>query len=281
MRGLWGILFYVAVAAAPAYAAAYDDFSRGEVAVRGGNADGAIDFFSKALAAGDLAPTYLPNAHVGRARAYMAKKQYRNALDDLNAALQLKPDDVEARLLRIGANLWLNKTGEVTADYREVVRLRPTADMHAVFASTEWHLGAFAVAAENFAIAADRYAADSTSRPYAVLWYAISAERIGKLDQAVLAKHLSDIDEGNWPAPLLQLFLGKLGEDVVLAKTKNKDPVTQTNRQCEAEFFLGEWHLARGDSSVARTLLGQAIGQCAHDFEEYRGAQEEMQRLPK
>ena len=96
--------FLVAVGASSALAAGYDDFSRGVNANNRGDADAAISAFTAALAAGDLAPGYVPNAHFGRARAYLQKDKCAEALADLDAALKIAADNSDFLVVRAGVN---------------------------------------------------------------------------------------------------------------------------------------------------------------------------------
>jgi len=72
MRGLIVTVAFLAAGSA-AFASGYDDYMRGFEARHVGNADLALSAYTAALAAPDLAPTYVPDAHVGRAEALMRK----------------------------------------------------------------------------------------------------------------------------------------------------------------------------------------------------------------
>jgi hypothetical protein len=90
MKRVLAAAFLIAIGAVSALAAGYDDFSRGVNATNRGDADAAISSFTAALAAGDLAAAYVPNAHLGRARAYLQKDKCAEALSDLNETIKLK-----------------------------------------------------------------------------------------------------------------------------------------------------------------------------------------------
>jgi lipoprotein NlpI len=48
---------------------------------------------------------------------------------------------------------------------------------------------------------------------------------------------------------------------------------------CEAQFYIGEWHLLRGNNAAALAALQTATAACSKDFDEYTGARAELQRL--
>ena len=269
-----------AVGAGSALAAGYDGFSSGVNANNRGDADAAISAFSAALAAGDLAPGYVPNAHFGRARAYLQKNKCADALADLDEVIKLKADNVDAYLLRGAANACLNKPDAAVADFNAAIGLRPTAALYEAVARFQWIYGHFPQAAENYAQAAKLAAKDNPHRPFILLWYAMSADRAGTLDQVMFAADVTKLDIDDWPAPLLDFYRGKATADDVNRKAANRDAQIATGQKCEADFYIGEWQLARKNEDAAKPLLQQAVSECPHNFVEYSLAQVELKRLP-
>ncbi len=266
-------------AAGPTLAAGYDDFSRGVNANNRGDADTAISSFTAALAAGDLASRYVPNAYFGRARAYLQKGKCAEALSDLNEGLKVKTDNVDAYLFRANANACLNKTDAALADLKLAIDLRPSSAVYEGIARFQWNRGLFSQAAENYAQAVKMAAKDNQRGPYLVLWYAISADRAGTLDQTAFAADVSALHSDDWPAPLLNFYRGKTSADEVYREAASKDSQTAANQKCEADFYIGEWQLARKNPDAAKALLQAALGECPHNFIEYFAVQVELKRL--
>ena len=106
----------------------------------------------------------------------------------------------------------------------------------------------------------------------------MSADRAGTLDQAALAADLSELDVDDWPAPLLDLYRGKMSADKVYSEAASRDAQTAINQKCEADFYIGEWQLARKNETAAKPLLQQAASECPHNFLEYFTAQVELKR---
>ena len=73
MKYILSTVVAVAACLGTAYAAGYDDFTRGISANNAGNSDTAIAAFNAALNAGDLNASFVPNAYYGRAVAYLRK----------------------------------------------------------------------------------------------------------------------------------------------------------------------------------------------------------------
>ena len=278
-RGL-AVALLIAACTGTAFSAAYDDFSRGISANNIGNSELAISSFTAALTAGDLAPAYVPNAYVGRARGYLRTNKCAEALSDLDQVIALKADTADTYLLRAGTNACLGKSDAAQADFDVVIRLRPVAANYEAYARFLWDGALFPKAAENYAQAVKLASNDSPHKPYLVLWYAMSADRAGTLDQATLTDAESRLDGSDWPAPLLDLYRGKMTADKAALKAASRDVEIAGNQKCEADFYIGEWQLARKSEDAGKVLLQQAVSECPHNFFEYFAAQVELKRQP-
>jgi len=278
-RKLAVALFFFACTGA-AFAAAYDDFSRGVNAINRGDADAAILAFTAALATGDLAPGYVPNVHFDRARAYLRKGKCAEALFDLDEVVKVKADNVDVYLVRGAANACLNKSDAAVADFNAAIGLRPSAAIYETLAGYQWNIGQFPRAADNFAQAVNLAVKDDPRKPYILLWYAMSADRAGTLDQVKFAADVSKLDVDDWPAPLLDLYRGKMTVDKVYREAANRNAQTAINQKCEADFYVGEWQLARKNGAAAKPLLQQAVSECPHNIAAFTLAQVELKRQP-
>jgi lipoprotein NlpI len=199
----------------------------------------------------------------------------------MDAALKLRSNDAEAYVLRAEAEICLKKQDAAFTDFAEAVRLRPTAQIYEQFAFQQWAVGQFGGAAANYEAAVVTSSKSNPHLPYLILWYAMTADRAASLDQAILAKHVRDIDEDNWPGPLLELYLGKLTVDQATAKAADRNPQTDGEHKCELSFYLAEWNLARGNGDAAKPLLENAVQNCPQSFREYGAAVIEQRRQTK
>ena len=251
---------------APALASTYDDYSRGIDANNRGDADAAIQFFTRSIDGGDLAPSYLPSAHFGRARALLHNQRCAVAYADLTDAIRLRPDFVDAYSLRAEVNHCLQRDDAALADATAAIRLRPAAGYYFTRARLLWNAGSFREALADLDLAVAR----DPGNGYFLLWHAMTAQRTG--DQDSIARQSAGLS--GWPKPLLDLYAGRASPDDALHASRN------AYESCEADFYIGEWRLARGDAAGARGLLQAAASECPRDFIASDGASHELKRRP-
>lgn len=269
------LLLVVAVSTS-AFASGYDYFSRGVDANNRDESDTAITSFTEAIASGDLAQAYLPVAYLGRARAYMKREQCLSAASDLTAAIKLKPDYLDAYVLRSGANACLNRPVEALVDISAAIRLKPTAELYFSRARQQWAMGSYSRAAADAAEATKIDPRD----PYIMLWIGILDERVGAFDQDEFSRRVSDLTIRSWPAPLLDLYRGiARPDDVYRAARHAGDATDANNRKCEADFYIGEWLLLRRNTAAAKPLLKTATEECPRNFIAYAAAKQEFGRV--
>lgn len=262
-RGAAGVrvlvaVFVVAASAGSALAAAYDDFSRGLAANNLGNNDLAISSFTSALTAGDLAPNYLPEAHLGRATAYARKHQCGEALADANAALKLDPSLFAAHMLRVEMDACVGDQDALMTDIAAGLALKSDSFLYATRASVEWRKGDFAQSAADFAEAAKLKPTDK----WFVLWNAAASMRAGSFDAASFASRAEDLGGGDWPGPLVDLYRGETTPERVLKAEQDGDAKGLALRKCQGDVFIGEWRLWNKDQQDATASFQQGIVDC-------------------
>jgi lipoprotein NlpI len=253
---------------APAFAGTYDDFSRGIDANNHGDADAAIQAFTKSLEGGDLAPSYVPSALLGRARALLHDRRCELAFADLSNAIRLRPDFVDAYSLRAEADQCLERDQAALADATAAIHLKPAAGFYFTRARLLWGTGSFVQARDD----ADAAAARDPTNPYVTLWQAMMASRTGAFDPNQVAQRAATAS--GWPKPLLDLYAGRAAaQDVRHAAESN------AGQKCEANFYVGEWELAHGNKGEARKLIAAAANECPRDFIAFDGARRELKRM--
>jgi lipoprotein NlpI len=269
------LALFLAVVCGAAQAAGYDDFAHGLSANAQGLNDSAIASFSAAIAAGDLNPALLPMAYRGRAVAYLRKQQCASALPDLDKALQLNPGYADFLWLHADAAACLNKFDAALADYAALVAAKPDTNVYWQRGRLRWRMADFAAAAADFSHVTQL----NPKFAYGVLWLELSRARAGALDSAVAAADMDRLNVSDWPQPLLALYAGTSKPEEVAAAAAHGDTAVVPHQQCEADFYLAEWWLARQDAATAKPLLQRAADQCPHDFVEFTAAGIELARL--
>jgi tetratricopeptide (TPR) repeat protein len=281
--GVKGIAAGVAflILAACASAGSYDDFTRGISAVGIGQYDQAIEAFTAALQAGDLAPVYRPVAYIRRAEAYLQTGRCKEALTDVDAAAQLREADAQILRDRLWAHTCLGDHAAAVQDFAVLVARWPDASTYLAYATNQWSAGDFSGAAANFAKAQALIEKDAKRKSYVALWYAMSALRAGTYDAQMFSTVAASLRSDDWPRPLVDFYLGTATLDAVRRAAAGGDARPAAGQKCETDFYVGEWLLVHGDNAGAEPLIASAAQQCPRNFVEYGLAQNERKRMQK
>jgi tetratricopeptide (TPR) repeat protein len=139
---------------------------------------------------------------------------------------------------------------------------------------------------------------------YLIIWNHIARVRAAQDDAKELAEHLEKLRApvwrklfaenpiGNiadeverkvlvpWPGAILALFLGKTTPEVVRAAAQGEaDPDVRRKRMCDADFYLAEYHLGKGETDDARKLFQAAAEGCPDSAREAGFAKSEFKRI--
>ena len=52
-------------------------------------------------------------------------------------------------------------------------------------------------------------------------------------------------------------------------------------QRCEAQFYIGQWYVLKGNAAEAETAFKVAVETCPKEFVEYAGAVVELKRLKR
>jgi lipoprotein NlpI len=83
----------------------------------------------------------------------------------------------------------------------------------------------------------------------------------------------SQLKSKEWPYAVIELYLGNRSPEATLSVA------TKDDERCEAEFYIGEWHLLRDNRTEATIALKVAADTCPKNFIEHIGAVAELKRL--
>jgi len=270
------IAAFAAMLAMHASAAGYDDLSHGIDANLRDDSKAAIAAFTAALADADLNPAMIPNAHFGRAVAYLHEKRCAEAQADVDAATKLKPGYSDAIALRVQVDLCLNRPEKAVEDFEPLIEASPTRmALYSERGRVRWLAGDFLGAAADFEKVSQKDSYDA----YAVLWLELARLRAGTLDITRAKRDVSDLNLMTWPEPLLNVVLGEDTVEEANAAAARGDEQTVKNQQCEANFYLAEWMIAQKDQAAAKPMLEQARDKCPKNFIEQPVAEGELANL--
>jgi lipoprotein NlpI len=211
------------------------------------------------------------SAFYNRGNSYRAKGERDRAIGDYSAAIGLDPNLAEAFHGR--GNVYRDKGEQDRAisDYSEAIRLDPD-NIDAIKLRAYLHF-----AAANYAAAASDLARAVQLQPddgYRVLWLYLARARAGdEFGRPELEKNAAKLTPSSWPYPVVEMFIGIRTPEVTLAAANTPEA------RCEAQFYVGEWHLLRDTKAAATSALRAAVKICPKGFVESEGAAAELKRL--
>jgi lipoprotein NlpI len=192
--------------------------------------------------------------YANRGNAYLAQGDYDRAMTDFNEASRLDPKN--AVVYNGRGNVYFAKAdyGRAIADYSAAIGADPKFAV-AYFERGLAHLysGAGAEAVADLIRVHELIPKD----PQAVLWLDI-ANRRNNLPSR-LAEAEKQVDMNRWPAPVIRLYLGQLTPAAVLTAADDPDPQTKKVRVCQANFYIAELALQRGDKDDATIRLFRSV----------------------
>ena len=90
---------------------------------------------------------------------------------------------------------------------------------------------------------------------------------------AELETNAGHLKTREWPYAVVELFSGKRSAAATL------EAVPAPNYRCEAQYFIGQWHIAKGDTAEAVKALETAAAACPKTIFEYQLTLAELKRL--
>jgi len=252
-----------------------------EQCAKGGEpTDARIAACTRAIASGKLSSKNLGVTYNIRGKVWGITGQYDKAIADFDEAIRLNPQDAPTYGNR--GHAWYRKGDydRAIADYGEAIRLNPLgADYYLVRGYTQFSLGRFAASLPDLTESLRL----KPNQSYAIIWRYFARSRSGEpeLAKSELSEKLGPLDKAKWPAPIIDFLLGNSDPDALLKAAEHPDAETRHGQVCEAEFYLGEWHLLNLRLKEAGDLLSRAEKNCPKTFVEYDGAVAELRRMAK
>jgi tetratricopeptide (TPR) repeat protein len=225
-----------------------------------------------------------------RGLAYKAKDDLDRALADFNEAVRLNSDNADIHYNR--GNVFMKKgdLDHAIADLDEAIRLGPAnivaiakddaitriaidrikADYFGARGQAKFLQANFEDAASDYA----RFVQFHRDEPYTILRLYLARARSGQPSGAAeLESSAAALKQPDWPFPVVELFLGRKTAAETLAAATTPD------QRCEAQYYIGEWYLQRGEKTAALPALQAAADTCPKAFDEFQLAQFELRRF--
>ncbi len=250
----------------PKYAFARSN--RGDIYRIRGDYDRAIADYDHAI---KLKGQRLQFALTGRGNAYHAKGDLDRALADFNEAIKINPRYAAAYVDRGLVYRARKEYGRAIAEFNEAIKVDPK------FSGAYIDRGNAYFAQGDFAAAAADMlrVIEARDEVYPMLFRYLARTRSGHNATAELEANATRLKSKAWPYATIELYLGRRSPEATV------DAAANASERCEAEFYIGEWHLARGEREQARPRLQKAIETCPKSYIEYIAAVAELKRLAK
>ena len=114
---------------------------------------------------------------------------------------------------------------------------------------------------------------------YTALWIFLARKRADIPGERTLAQEAGTSGAGEWPSPLVGLYLGSTTPEAVQKAAVHQDATRHRDQRCEASFYIAQWQILRGNRDAATTLLRDAASICPSVFAEHEAAIAELRRL--
>jgi lipoprotein NlpI len=217
------------------------------------------------------------NSYKELAKTYIFARQEAKAVETLDRAVNAFPDVGTFYALR--ASYYEHRdANRASADLDKAIALDPVE----VRALTQrgrlaFTNGNYTAAAKDWAQAWQGNRGDLSIAPaYLPIWiYMLEARDDSARATSAFARRVKEIGAKVWPYPVASFYLGQ-------SSVEQLDAAAADNAQkCEANFYIGEWHLLKGDVASARKRFEQAVAGCPPNFIERDMAEIEARRLPR
>ena len=207
--------------------------------------------------------------HNGRGNARRKLGDPSKAIGDYTRSITIDPKFAVAYNNRGDAYRDLVELDAAIRDYTQAAELEPgNAAYRADVGYARFHKGAFREAAVDLLRALEK-----TDNAYIMLFRYLSLARAGDTAEPELEANASRLKNKSWPFAVIEMLAGKRTPEATLPAAVKPDEI------CEAHFYIGEWHLLRGDKDAATRMFELATSTCKKDFLEYHAANAELRRL--
>jgi lipoprotein NlpI len=215
------------------------------------------------------------HANYYRGAAYSNKGEFDRAIADFDAAIQLKADDP---VLYHARGIELSVKGDyprAIADFNKALQLDPkAAGVHFARGRTLFYMSEFTRAANDL-----ETAFSTQPNIYTSLWLFLARSRSGAPGADDQLERDTRRIRAGWPAPLIALYMGRTDASSVVAATTSGEGTRRREMRCEADFYVAQDYLIKGERARAQTLLQAVQSDCPKNLLEYEGTLAELRRL--
>jgi tetratricopeptide (TPR) repeat protein len=210
-----------------------------------------------------------------RGMVKLARNDFPGAIADATQATVLNPAFGPAFGNRALAEQDKGDLPAAAADFTKAIQLQPAfAPYYGYRGELRQNQNDFAGAVEDY----DKFISlQPAAAPFVQLYRHVLLRRLGRDPGDLAAASATWKDE--WPQTLALFLAGKMSEADLLATAQKGPNDTATDRQCQANYFIGELHLINHDPAGARPPIVLSASLEGTNCDEYGFARTELARL--
>lgn len=191
------------------------------------------------------------------------------AIKACDKVIRKNPKDHSGYLMRADAYEAKGDYDRAIADHSKAIELDPKNSFYATsLGVVEYCKGEFKGSASDLL-----RAVELEDDVYAMLFRYLARTRAGEAAEAELEANAGRVKTKEWPYAVTELYLGKRLPVATL------DAAVKPDHHCEAQLYIGQWHVLKGNAADAETALKVAVETCPKNFIEHTAAVAELKRL--
>lgn len=180
-------------------------------------------------------------------------------------------DNASAYFDRAATREQMGDIARAIADYSKAAELAPKhADYARSLGVARYEAGEFPAAARDL-----RRAVELSDDIYAMLFRYLARGRANEDGGEELLANIGRLKTKEWPYAVAELYLGKRSATATL------DAADKPEEKCEAHFYIGQWHLLKGQSDDGVNEMRIASDTCPRTFFEASVARAELGRAKR
>jgi lipoprotein NlpI len=217
------------------------------------HADKANEDVEKAL---EIEPNFIP-AHFMKGMLLVQEGQGADAIQHLNMVITARPKMFEAYAARGIAYFYNDDFKNALRDLNTAIDNGYKDDYIYL------HRGMVKLALGQSAISDFTESANNNrDKAYPVIWLHLAQARAKKDDMDDFRKNAALPYSDKWQATLIEFYLGKITEDELFAFLKTSEEPLQQTRLCEIHFYVAEMYFAKGNKDKAFENFKRAEDSC-------------------
>jgi PQQ-dependent catabolism-associated CXXCW motif protein len=233
--------------------------------------DRSLDDYNKAI---EIEPKAL--FYVNRGGLWEARGDWARAVEDYSTAIEIDSKNQMAYYARAKIYDLSGDYVRAIADYSNASEIN-SSDVRYIVARgrAQFHRGEFARAVADFG-RAKQIDPKFNEIKYLVLFHYLARMRAQAGGTATIELEADAAQTGMnnaWPYPIAELFMGRR------EPTDTLKAATKPDHVCEARFYIGQWHLLRGEKDDAISEIKIAANTCDKRLWEYAAAVADLKRL--